>query len=227
MKRWTWIVLALLPVLAAELAAGWWMASGAVADQTVLELKPPTEGWERRREDYAEVVPSLRCSSGWIADLVDADDRPGPATRVSFFRWDATDTVNTLEAFKHLPEQCMGAIGMHLEEIHPRRVLETPGGELHFDSTRFRSGDGGRAVHIFKCVWVHGFEGADLRGGVLGGKTGHQLRGLRLAAARERFRPRHTRVIMGAVSGMPTEALAWRSFQRAIEGQLEWVTGSK
>ena len=212
-----------LPVIVAEVAAHWWMNPAAPkGPETVLELSFPSDddSWTLRSEIYDEVVPSLRCNGGWISDI---DSEHGPEARISFFRWDATDTVNTLEAFKHLPEQCMGAIGMRLEKIHPGRELPSPGGTLYFDSTQFRPRDGGRSVHIFKCVWVSGFPESRLRDGALMGKSGHELRQLRLAAAASRFQPRHTRIVMGGIFGMPTEELAWRRFEKMIRGRLRWV----
>lgn len=223
MRRISRTVLWMLPVLIAEVAAYLWMNPASPEEaESVLELSipPGDHSWIPQGDVYGQVQPSLHCSSGWISD-VGSEDRP--EARVSFFRWDATDTVNTLEAFKHLPEQCMGAIGMSLEKIHRTRELETPGGQLHFDSTQFRPQGGGRAVHIFKCVWVSGFPDSTLRDDALMGQTGNQLRQLRLAAAAARFRPRHTRIIMGGVFGMPTEELAWKRFEKMIRGQIRWT----
>ena len=123
-----------------------------------------------------------------------------------------------------MPEQCMGANGMRLENIHPTRELTTSEGRLLFDSTQFRHQQGGQSVHIFKCVWVSGFPDASLRDGTLMGKNGNDLRQLRLAAAASRFRPRHTRIIMVGVYGMPTEGLAWKRFEKMIQGRLRWVS---
>lgn len=223
MKRISCMVLWILPVLIAEVAAHLWMNPASNAEvESVLELSFPSDdrSWILQSDVYEQVQPALLCSSGWISDIGTED---GAEARVSFFRWDSTDTVNTLEAFKHLPEQCMGAIGMRLENIHQTRVMETPGGLLHFDSTQFRPQGGGRAVHIFKCVWVGGFPDSTMRDDALMGKNGHELRQLRMAAAAARFRPRHTRVIMGGVLGMPTEELAWKRFEKLIRGHLGWT----
>ena len=217
------ILAALAPVVLAELLAGWWMSGGHQPPEPVLEVALPEDGWRILPEDFAEVRPVLRCSSGWI---VENDPGDGTLALLSMFRWDGTDTRNTLEAFKHLPEQCMGSIGMELEKIHPRRVLDTPRGDLIFDSTQFRAAKGARVVHVFKCVWVHGHPGSDLRGGALKGWSRDELRRLRLAAAVERFRPRHTRVIMGAVTGVPTESLAWQDFRELLEDELCWIPAS-
>jgi hypothetical protein len=115
---------------------------------------------------------------------------------------------------------------MKLEKIHPRRVVPTSRGDLIFDSTQFRAAKGMQAVHVFKCVWVHGYRDSDLRGGALRGSSGDELRRLRLAAAAERFRPRHARVVMGAVMGAPSEPLAWRRFRVALEKELFWAPSS-
>lgn len=212
----------LLPVLAAETGAYLWMNPKLAPEKAILEFSFPSDdpSWTSRAELYDEVQPSLRCSNGWISDF--ADDS-GARSRVSFFKWDATETYNTLEAFKHLPEQCMGAVGMELEMINPTRAIETPHGKLIFDSTQFRPQGSGAPIHIFKCVWVSGFENSSLRDNALMGKNGHQLRQLRVAAALSRFQPPHTRIIMGGVSGMPTEALAWREFQEVIRPHLLWT----
>lgn len=223
MKTLGLAMLWLLPVVLAELGAHWWMnPSNSSDNQAILECSfpPNNPNWTPRSEVYEEVLPSLRCNGGWISDI-GSEDRAD--ARVSFFKWDATETVNTLEAFKHLPEQCMGAIGMQLEKVYPARELVTSGGRLYFDSTQFRPQNGGRAVHIFKCVWVSGFPDSKLRDDALLGKSGLELRQLRLAAAATRFRPRHTRVIMGGVFGMPNEELAWKRFKKIIEKQLSWT----
>ncbi len=222
MTRTSLIFLWILPALCAEIGAYIWMTPASTGkSQDILEISFPTgnNAWNLQNDIYQEVQPSLNCSAGWIADVRNEDL---PEARVSFFRWDATTTANTLEAFKHLPEQCMGAIGMELEKIYPPRVLENVGGNLKFDSTQFRPKGGGRAVHIFKCVWVEGFPNSSLRDDALLGKDGNELRQLRVAAAIARFRPQHTRVIMGGILGMPSEELAWNQFSRLIEGNVKW-----
>lgn len=211
-----------IPVVVAEISAHIWMNPSQPADPGgILELSFPAndKSWTLRSEVYDDVAPSLHCNGGWISDVGSEEDLIG---RVSFFQWDSTNTGNTLEAFKHLPEQCMGSIGMHLEEIHPTRELGTAAGTLHFDSTQFRPQGGGRTVHIFKCVWVSGFPESTLRGDLLG-SNGQELRQLRLAAAVSRFQPQHTRIIMGGIFGMPTEELAWKRFKNTIHSQLRWT----
>lgn len=221
MKTSSRILLVLLPLISSELAAKWWTESRPhLAPVPVLSFPPPAgPSWRFHADQYREVQPSLRCSSGWLADITEAD---GHRMRVSSFSWDHTTAINTLEAFKHLPEQCMGSVGMKLEKIHPPRVFQAEGATLVFDSTLFRPQGGGISVHVFKCVWVEGLDSPDLREDVLGGATGIRLRQLRLTAAATRFKPRHARVIMGSVMGMPSEELAWSRFSRTALPHLAW-----
>lgn len=203
---------------AAEGLAGWWMSPGSRADsKPVLEWDAGDGDWDVRYDVLQEIQTPLRCTGGWVGDTT-VSETP---VRISFIRWDETSNANTLEAFKHMPEVCMGSIGMDLEEIHPRRLLEIDGRTLYFDSTRFRPTGGGPAVHVFKCIWVGGREDVDLRGG-LGGNSIDELRQFRLTIAATRFRPAHTRVVMGGISGLPSEALAWNEFRKLVEPHLIW-----
>jgi hypothetical protein len=64
-------------------------------------------------------MPSLRCSAGIAARI----DRPNGATvHLAFFEWNLADSTNVLEAFKHLPDECMGSIGMTLVKKRPPRT---------------------------------------------------------------------------------------------------------
>lgn len=221
MKAWALLSLVLAVVFGAEGFSAWWMKPPVPdPDRMILEWEPPVGGGATSRPElYQEVRGSLRCSSGWIGDL----ESVGRPVRVSFFRWDQTRTINTLEAFKHLPEQCMGSIGMRMDRHFAPRVLEIDGREVEFDVSLFRSSEGTAAVYVFKAVWVSGHEDATLRRG-LSGYSGHELRRLRLAAAWNRFRPPHTRVLMGGISAVPTEELAWREFRRLVEPNLRWTS---
>ncbi len=53
----------------------------------------------------------LRCTGGqvWLSQPNDAI-----TLHLAWFEWDGTDTGSVLEAFRHLPEACMGSIGMTL-----------------------------------------------------------------------------------------------------------------
>jgi hypothetical protein len=53
--------------------------------------------------------------------------------------------------------------------------------------------------------------------------TGDRCRGAYAESAATRFKPAHTRVIMGAVAGMPSEDLTWHRFSDAVPGQLDWT----
>jgi hypothetical protein len=66
----------------------------------------------------AKALPSLHCSTGTAA-RIDRDD--DVTIHVAFFEWDLSSSTNVLEAFKHLPEECMGSIGMTLVEKAPPR----------------------------------------------------------------------------------------------------------
>ena len=69
-------------------------------------------------ETYARSAPMLRCSGGQVF-RVDLDDTL--SLHLAFFEWDGTDTGSVLEAFRHMPEECMGSIGMTLIEKAPPR----------------------------------------------------------------------------------------------------------
>jgi hypothetical protein len=69
-------------------------------------------------EIVAAALPSLRCTTGTAARIDREDD---VTIHVAFFEWDLSSSTNVLEAFKHLPEQCMGSIGMTLIEKAPPR----------------------------------------------------------------------------------------------------------
>jgi hypothetical protein len=53
----------------------------------------------------------LRCTGGQVFH-VQVDEAIG--MHGAFFEWDGTDTGSVLEAFRHMPEACMGSIGMKL-----------------------------------------------------------------------------------------------------------------
>ena len=77
-------------------------------------------------EVVSRSIPSLRCSSG-IAARIDRPD--GITVHAAFFEWDRQSSTNVLEAFKHLPDECMGAIGMTLVKKHPPRTYVVRGQE--------------------------------------------------------------------------------------------------
>ena len=69
-------------------------------------------------EIYTASAPMLRCSGGQVLHAR-LDDSSG--IHLAFFEWDGTDTGSVLEAFRHMPEACMGSIGLKLVEKAPSR----------------------------------------------------------------------------------------------------------
>ena len=62
-------------------------------------------------EIYRQAAPMLRCTSGQVFHVKISDTA---SLHGAFFEWDGTDTGSVLEAFRHMPEACMGSIGMQL-----------------------------------------------------------------------------------------------------------------
>ena len=218
-----WCFVFLLPVGLPELAARWWMAPAGDPRSDAYPALPEPAGnpsFLPLPELFKEVKPSLHCTSGWMGNL---GEPQAPIVRIGWFEWDEAGTVSTLEAFKHLPEECMGAAGMRLEKIHPPRLVGEGSRKLIFDSTRFRPEGGSTSIHVFKCVWVSGWEGVGLREGAMGVANLMERRHLRLAAAKGRFRPPRARVLMVSVTGLPSEDLAWRWAGNHALGSLQWV----
>jgi hypothetical protein len=157
----------------------------------------------------------LHCSTGTAA-RIDLDDNV--TIHLAFFEWDLADSTNVLEAYRHLPDECMGSIGMKLIEHRPSRSYQVGKETLTFDHTVFRD-PRGVIVHAFKGTWVSGASnllGNDLRGGL------EQWRQLRWRSALKRFRPAHARVAQGAVRGIPNPDAAWQAFESAMLGDLSF-----
>lgn len=163
---------------------------------------------------------------------------------LAFLEWDAESAGSVLEAFRHMPEACMGSIGLELVAREPRRKFVVDGRELVFDHTIFRdpvaspaawaTDRGGlpsrppsasppaassnasfNTVHAFRAVWVSGLAEADVRAGLFGHQLA-DLRTIRVIAARHRFRPSHACVVQGAVRGAPDGDTAWQAFEQAM-----------
>lgn len=236
--------------------AYWWMhPPPSDQGERVLVYRPvarPTTGpapaTTSLPEIYASAAPMLRCTGGQVFH---SQINRSLGLHLAFFEWDGTDTGSVLEAFRHMPEACMGAIGMKLiskeqpifYEVGPPSLnqalttppvirnpskknqsakINQPSSTLVFDHTIFReAGQGGglltpgAIVHSFRCVWVSGISLSDARSG-LGGDEFNRLRTIRLKSAFTRFRPKHARVIQGAVRGASTGEDAWAAFQKAI-----------
>jgi|GEM_PF-1888127 len=170
-------------------------------------------------EIYAKAAPMLRCTSGQV-NYSKLSDTSG--IHLAFFEWDGTDTGSVLEAFRHMPEACMGSIGMTLVSKEKPVPYTVDGETLLFDHTVFREpSQGGRGpvgsplIHAYRAVWVAGLSNANARAGVAGDEF-ERLRTIRLKCAVNRFRPAHARVIQGAVRGIPNPDLAWETFENAM-----------
>jgi len=206
----------LVSLLAGIEAATWlWMNPPQRGTEAVLALELPASRLTFDPRAFDEVRPALRCNDGWLGTVGEDHGRRG--LRAGWFAWDARDAGSVLEAFKHKPEQCMGAIGWQLTRHHEARVHEWQGGRLSFDVTEFldRSGAGG-TLHVYKAVWVSSPLGVSARGGIEGLGSSAKLRQLRLATALNRFRPEHARVVMGVVAGESSEADSWTRFRDEV-----------
>ena len=166
-------------------------------------------------EIVANSQPSLRCSTGSAARI---DREDGVTIHLAFFGWDLADTRDVLEAYKHLPEQCLGAIGMKLVENRPARTYQVGTETIAFDHSVFRD-RAGVLVHSFKGVWVSGMSRLAGDGFPSGGD---QWRKLRWKAALHRFHPAYSRVAQGAVRGIPNPDLAWAAFENAMLNDLSF-----
>ncbi|MEI6656496.1 MAG: hypothetical protein WCP45_17170, partial [Verrucomicrobiota bacterium] len=170
-------------------------------------------------ELYARAAPMLRCSSGQVFRV----DLEAPLTlHLAFFEWDDTDAGSVLEAFRHMPEACLGSIGMTLLSKEPPLLYQIGPDTLSFDHTVFRDPAPaagiaalGAQVHAFRAVWVADLPAANARHG-LAGTSIDRLRTIRFHSALNRFRPAHARVIQGAVRGATTTAAAWQAFHDTL-----------
>ena len=161
----------------------------------------------------------LRCSSGQVFHA-QLDETLG--LHLAFFEWNDTDTGSVLEAFRHMPEACMGSIGMTLVSKEKPIRYQVGKESLVFDHTIFRepAQGGGLAalappVHAFRAIWVAGMADSNARLGMGGDEFDH-LRTIRLKSAMTRFRPTHARVIQGAVRGAGSGDAAWHAFESAM-----------
>ena len=62
-------------------------------------------------ESYRQDAPMLRCSDG---EVFRVDTPENLSLHLAWFEWNDTDTGSVLEAFRHMPEACLGSIGMKL-----------------------------------------------------------------------------------------------------------------
>ena len=191
----------------------------ASAHSSTIDLRPSTfdsSTYTPLPEIVVRSIPSLRCTTGTAARI---DHDNGVTIHLAFFEWDQTSSTHVLEAYKHLPEECMGTIGMTLIEKAPIRSYSVGNENLSFDHTIFRD-PGGAIIHAFKGIWVSGANKL-LGDGVRGG--GDQARLIRSKAALSRFRPAYARVAQGAVRGIPNSDRAWQAFEQAMLKDLSFT----
>lgn len=216
-------LVSLLPVLMAEILSHRWMnpkITEAYVYPTLPQLSAdPT--FKSTPEEFDAIRGVIVCSDGWLGQVGSGES---VNTQLAWIEWNGTETRNTLEAFRHKPETCMGADGMTVEKSFPPRVYGSGDKQFVFDSNLFRPLRGGPGIYIFKAVWVSGLVGANYREDVLPGAKIDDLRNLRFAVISHRFKPERTRVLMAGVSGLPSEELAWKSFSRKILPQIQWTT---
>jgi hypothetical protein len=220
------VLLAVAALLLVEGLAWWWMNPRPAGEgDAVLAHRMPampvsqdaadrSESWAPLPEVVMRSLEPLRCSDGEAGRIRRAD---GATIHYAFFEWNHLKTGSMIEAFKHLPEECLGSIGMVFREHLPNRRYAIEGEELEFTHDVF-SDTTGSEVHSFKAVWVSGMKsllGDGLRGGAA------QWRTVRLRAAASRFRPAYVRVAQGAVRGVDGPDEAWRSFEEAFLRDLE------
>ncbi len=167
----------------------------------------------------------LRCSGGQVFH-VQLDESIG--LHLAFFEWDDTDTGSVLEAFRHMPEACLGSLGMQLVSKEKPITWPMEGGSLVFDHLIFREpGQGGGVaafgfpVHAFRAVWVSGRTGSNYRDGLEGDEI-DRLTTIRLKSTLARYRPAHARVIQAAVRGAATGEAAWQAFETAMLKDLRY-----
>jgi exosortase/archaeosortase family protein len=206
-----WVGLAVLAGI--ELAAWIWMHPPQRKDLPVLEMRYPPPGMEPRFDvaGYEKALPSLRCTTGWMASI--GEDRGARRMRAGWFAWDSTDGSSVLEVYHHSPEKCMGAIGWELVSSGATRIYHSPEVSLEFRVTEFKDPAYAGSIHVYKTVWFSNPlrpDGMDHMGST------DALRRLRLAMAWHRFRPHHARVLMGVVAGEEREADAWEQFRTSL-----------
>jgi hypothetical protein len=214
----TWSLrLAVLAAIAIspELFARWWM-SPPTHDHSATRLAYRWNGVTHRdviRKELPELlrssISSLKCSSGSLARL----ERPdGVSIHVAFFEWDSNSQGSPLEAFKHLPEQCLGSLGMTWIKDCGPHTMEIGNQSLVFEHLLFRD-FGGSLIHSFKAVAVTGatsLTANGARGGI------ERWRELRWTAAKLRFKPSSVAVVQGAVRDVVSPNTAWTIFQENI-----------
>ena len=118
----------------------------------------------------------------------------------------------------------MRSVGMKIDRVYPPRFFGTGARQLTFESSRFLPEKGGSVpTFVFKSIWwSERPETALLRQKHRASHDGG-WRELTVSMALGRFQPEKTRVLMAVVSGLPTEELAWKWFEKQALANLRWV----
>ena len=175
---------------------------------------------------YDKSAPLLRCSGGQVFQVALGDTI---SLYLAFFEWNQTDTGSVFEAYIHLPESCLGSLGMILLSKEPPIAYRVGGQTLMFDHTVFRDppqgGGAGLAlpVHSYRAVWISGITESHAGAELADDKLDHP-RAIRLQSALSRYRPAYARVIQGTVRGAPTADLAWQAFANTMLTDLTFET---
>jgi hypothetical protein len=207
--------LALFPVIPEGIARWWMNPANSSAEQPGLVYRRNAAGHPQFvREELPKLlehsVRTLKCSTGSVSRLKRED---GVSIHVAYFEWDGTSRqVNPLEAFKHLPEQCLGSIGMNLVKDYGNHTMIVEGVPLNFKHLLFKNAMG-RPVHSFKAVSVTGATSL-ISDGSQGGFE--EWRELRWKAAMLRFKPSRVSVIQGAVHDVISPNHAWSIFKENV-----------
>ncbi len=225
-RRWARAaIFPLLLVAGIEGLAFLWLRPPAAGKEMVRQI--PFYAFPVHREDvemdagaYQAIERKLRSDRGLMGRIV---PEHGPRIQIACLEWEGGDMGSTLEAFRHLPEECMGSIGLRLRKHHPDRLHRLGETTLVFDSTEFSARWGDSPYFVFKAVWMPGDAMVHLRDGPSKWENRRSLREIRMAAAMRRFTPDLARVFMFTVSGVPTEALAWSVVRDEILPDLRLV----
>jgi hypothetical protein len=204
--------LALFPVIPEGIARWWMNPANSSAEQPSLvyrgnAARHPQFVREELPQLLEHSIRTLKCSTGSVSRLKRED---GVSIHVAYFEWDGSSRqVNPLEAFKHLPEQCLGSIGMNLVKDYGNHSIIVEGVRLNFKQLLFQNAMG-RPVHSFKAVSVTGAASL-ISDGAQGGFE--EWRELRWKAALLRFKPSRVSVIQGAVHDVVSPNQAWSIFR--------------
>jgi len=223
LRRVIFCLVPVLPVLTSEVISYRWMnptITKAYIYPTLPQLvADPT--FKSTPEEFNAIRSKIVCSEGWLGKM---GSENSVGIQLAWIEWNGTEARNTLEAFRHKPEVCMGANGMKVEQSYPKRIYGTGEQQFVFDTKLFRPLRGGPGIYIFKAVWVSGLIGANYRDEILPGAKIDDLRNMRFAIIKHRFKPERTRVLMAGVTGLPSEELAWKAFSREILPKIQWTT---